>query len=503
MHALLLVRRAPPPASRSRTPRAPTSGRSCRRRPPRWRARRRSSRRRASRTARRRCASPSRSSARARTAPRRTGRSRSRCSTKTTCFDFRLFSSGSKSCRRHVRPRQVELRHLAVERAVPDQDDRTPRRPAPRLRRQRVERLDLLLRRLAVAACVVRLLSSVDDVILGDAQLRPTPIDERRAQRLNSSPCSGSPASPTTIAQVRRSAPRRRRPARAAATRTASTSALTVVSSRASARRSAITRAPRRAGRPHSAQMSADERQQHDRHVPELALFDRGHAAAGVLQILGQRRHRLRRIEPAAGVLARSASAAARASSRRSTRRRSARRARARPPVPSGLPARVRFDASPAYHPFARRSGTWRGTGRCARRSTASARRPSCPDGPVTCATTRASFSSTNARIDDVGGERDRLAGLDAIGQRVRRLDRRRARRPRASAAADARSSRASGPRGASSRPSASATSPAPGRRATCRGRSAAYASTTLLALAVVGADEQHRRARLDRCRSG
>ena len=115
---------------------------------------------------------------------------------------------------------------------------------------------------------------------------------------------------------------------------------------------------------------------------------------------------------------------------------------------------------------------SWRGTGRCARRSTASARRPSCPTATSRCATTLASFSSTNRAIDDVGRQRDRLPRLDAIGQRAASR-RRRARRPRASAAAAARSSRGSDPRRASSRPSASATSPAPETRSTCRGRSA------------------------------
>ena len=45
----------------------------------------------------------------------------------------------------------------------------------------------------------------------------------------------------------------------------------------------------------------AQEQEQHDRHVPQVAFFDRRDAAAGVFHVIGKRRDRLRRVIHAAG----------------------------------------------------------------------------------------------------------------------------------------------------------------------------------------------------------
>ena len=100
--------------------------------------------------------------------------------------------------------------------------------------------------------------------------------------------------------------------------------------------------------------------------------------------------------------------------------------------------------------------------------------------------------------VDDVGGERDVLAGLDAIGRRSRARPGR-ARRRRASAAAGARSSRASGPRPGSSRASASSHESCSVKRERLAAAVALEGEHRPFAARFVGADQQHGRAGLDR----
>ena len=200
-----------------------------------------------------------------------------------------------------------------------------------------------------------------------------------------------------------------------------------------------------------------EQRQQDDRHVPELALLDArsrrarrsgrprpvGHGvgrvepAAGFLGDAPQRRGVHRRVEVLGLARRRAHVAGARAERRRrpASRPRSLRRRRARllTNVPRYWPSR-----SPVHC-----SGTFIVP----------------PPGRVTCATTVASFILDERLVHDRRVDLHRLARLDAIGHAD--VHRRRARRPPSSASAAARTARASDPRAESTRASAIATSPA------------------------------------------
>ena len=96
--------------------------------------------------------------------------------TNTTCFDGKLFSSGSKFAGGHVGPRQVELRHLAVERAVADEHDEHDVVFLGGLRDRREGALDFLLRRLAGRALriLLGLLGEIDDVVASESRAAPS-----------------------------------------------------------------------------------------------------------------------------------------------------------------------------------------------------------------------------------------------------------------------------------------------------------------------------------------
>ena len=225
--------------------------------------------------------------------------------------------------------------------------------------------------------------------------------------------------------------------------------------------------------RPPVAPLPAHQQQdepEHDRHVPEVALLRsssrRGRSSA---------RPRQRRELPTPCRTGRRSPSAMRRSRAAfmPASKYSASPGAARSCVDAGAERRCRR-ASPRRAPCraprpARR--TCRDTGRCARRSTAAARRP-CPSGPSTCATTRASLISTNVGSTTSAVSVTVSPGLDAVGAGVR-LDviGHAVHQPAQQLAPvvlvghvlDRRCRRAS----------ATATSPGPGTRSPCRGRSA------------------------------
>ena len=178
------------------------------------------------------------------------------------------------------RARQVELRDLRREGPVPEEHDAPPYPPR---RPSAASASNAFVTASRVAA------ASVSSVTF--ALSTPSFCDAVSASVvphfLNSSPCSGVPASPTTTSRCvdcanaeRAEQPGRRAPSSRHLPDCADALVLRALGAHASLH---IRR------RPHSAHTIADERHQQDRHVPQLALFDRGHAAPRVLQIVGQR----------------------------------------------------------------------------------------------------------------------------------------------------------------------------------------------------------------------
>ena len=226
---------------------------------------------------------------------------------------------------------------------------------------------------------------------------------------------------------------------------------------------------PHRRRSDHSLPDQADEQQQDRRHVPEILLLHDGHAAAQVRDVLGQRRHGRRRVEAAAGVFG--------------------------DPRKKGPPHRgVEVLAVIGRRPHEGAGALWR---------ILAARRL---DGDVIEAVLRSREGRAVFAVA-IYGERQRHlrrapvrpghprghggvvhADEPVVAQRRRDghgvaafdalvVDRRRSgarvRRRRASGAAAARTSRASGPRAGCPRASATSTSPGPETRWSCRRRSA------------------------------
>ena len=283
--------------------------------------------------------------------------------TKTTCLA--AASSGARRNRPAVRsgPGRLNLRRPSVEAAVADQRDEH----------------DVVRSRLLANASSALVISSrvaaPSTSLLALGRLRRRDRPGARAPRRsaldasasvvphawNVLPCSGSPARPTTM---------RRK----------------VLQHQASPTHPPV--APFGADQRH-------QRDQDDRHVPQLTLFDRGHAAAGVAHVFGQPARGVRACRSGRRSPRRSAAAAARASSGRSIRPRSAPRGRRR--------RRCR--------PSRRRRASRRPSLRRRRRSVLTkvprywpSRSPvhcsgtfsMVPSGRATCAITVASFSSTN-----------------------------------------------------------------------------------------------------------
>ena len=287
-------------------------------------------------------------------------------------------------------------------------------------------------------------LGQIHDVRLGDpnrVDAVSTSVDSPLAETARHAR-GRRPARPDQ--QVRRSAPRGSGRHAQQRANDESRSALTIDMARAFGLSSSSVYASLQCAGVPTPRKSARGREEQDRHVPELALFDRGHAPAGVLHVLRQPPIASGRVEAAAGLLARSAAAAAHASPRRNIRI-----VRRRADV--GATA-CRAICPPGSRRPSPRTSAW-SLGNVARYWPL--RSPVHCERNVDRGALRAGHVRDDARvvqldesrIDDVGRQRHGWPGSTrSVSVWTRR---RRARRPRATATAAARSFRASGrPRG-------------------------------------------------------